>query len=333
MKHEVANLSRKRILLTGGVGFVGRAVYRMLSQHHDVLCVDTSEHTYGRFTIEELRDLRIERVDIRDDTGIHEILTHHDPEVVIHLAAVHFIPECERDPARAVSINVGGTVNLLQHCSPGTRFVFASSGAVYAPSVDPHDESSPIEPSDVYGLSKMHAESYVRHLAATRGLAAVVLRLFNVIGAGETNPHLLPEVMAQLRAGSRSLRLGNIESRRDYVWVEDAARAFVLAALQGSIPEGSVATANIGTGKAHSVREMLDLLRRISGRDFSVETDPERLRTIDRPVLHARRQRAADLFGWEPSSDLYTALENTWRHPDLPGFLEERYTQQPVLAE
>lgn len=109
-------------------------------------------------------------------------------------------------------------------CPPGARFVFASSGAVYRPSETALvEDRSVVEPVDVYGLTKANAEAYVRRLAHQRGLAAVVVRLFNVIGPGETNPHVLPEIVAQLRAGCTVLRLGNVTAKRDFIHVADAA--------------------------------------------------------------------------------------------------------------
>ena len=123
-----------------------------------------------------------------------------------------------------VETNVHGTVNLLCAAPPGTRFVFASSGAVYKPDDKPHvEDDATLGPSDVYGYTKLHGEHYVKYFAAQRVSRAVVVRLFNVVGPGETNPHLLPEIIAQLKAGRTTLRLGNMSPKRDYIHVRDAA--------------------------------------------------------------------------------------------------------------
>ena len=96
------------------------------------------------------------------------------------------------------------------------RFVFASSGAVYEPEEEPHTEfGSPLAPSDVYGYSKYHGEQYVRYFASAKGFPAVIVRLFNVVGPGETNPHVLPEIVAQTEVGSHRAFAGksNAEER------------------------------------------------------------------------------------------------------------------------
>src|SRR6201999_2072091 len=105
------------------------------------------------------------------------------PDIIIHLAALHYIPECEANPTLAVSTNVIGTLNLLQSAPSGCRFVFASSGAVYRPHDKPHSEAtSELGPTDIYGFTKLHGEHYVATMAAKRNLRAVVVRLFNVVG-------------------------------------------------------------------------------------------------------------------------------------------------------
>ena len=137
---------------------------------------------------------------------------------------------------------------------------------MYQPSSEPHDElHSPIGPDDVYGLSKLQAERWVEHFAVRRGFSAVVARLSNVVGPGETNPHVVPEIVAQLKAGHRTIALGNLTSRRDYLDVSDAARGLAtLTVAQGGLA-GETKVINLGSGGTHSVSEVLDLLRKVPG--------------------------------------------------------------------
>ena len=317
---------RQRILISGGAGYVGRTLARKLYDDHDVLVLDSLRFGAGRISATDFGRIRLEAVDLRNTQRVAAVVGDFAPDVIVHLAAIHYIPECEADPATATSVNVVGTVNLLQAAPAGSRFVFASSGAVYAPEETPHrEDGSPIAPSDVYGFTKLQGEQFVGHFARSRGLEAVVVRLFNVVGPGETNPHLLPEIVAQLKAGRDVVRLGNIWPKRDYVHVEDAAEGFAAAALDGHVAPGETATVNLGTGRQYSVEEILHRLRAAAGLDFAIEADPSRARAVDRPFLCADTGRMAERFGWQAKRDIDMAIADLWRAPDLSPALTAKY--------
>lgn len=317
---------RKRVLITGGNGFVGREVARLLYDHHAVCIVDNLRSGPVRFNVDELQKVRFAQVDIADAAAIHQLVADFKPDTIIHLAAIHYIPECEEDPALAVQTNVYGTVNLLLAAPPASRFVFASSGAVYQPDDKPHTEAdATLGPSDVYGYTKLHGEHYVKYLAAQRGLSAVVVRLFNVVGPGETNPHLLPEIVAQLKAGRTTLRLGNMSPKRDYIHVRDAARGFIAVALKDEIGASSTLTVNLGTSFSYSVAEIVAKLKHVAMIDFSLEQEQSRLRSVDRPYLAADIREIHRRFGWTPQATIDDALADVWREPDLTPELAGKY--------
>ncbi|WBL80341.1 NAD-dependent epimerase/dehydratase family protein [Bradyrhizobium xenonodulans] len=307
---------KRKILIVGGAGFVGRQLVRKLQDRHDICVIDTLKFG-NRFGEGGSSRIVLEKVDIRDWRAVSNVMERFRPEILIHLAAIHFIPECERDPAQAEEVNVLGTMNLLRACPVGTRFVFASSGAVYRPGDGPHDESSSVEPADVYGLTKLHAENYVRYFVKQRGLCGAVVRLFNVVGPGETSPHILPEIIYQLKSGSTKIKLGNIWPQRDYIHVEDAAEGFGRVALYGEVPTGVTKLINLGTGTQYSVSMILDQLRSLTGLPIEVEHDASRARTVDRPFLQASIARIKADFGWSPRLDLAAALADLWKNPDL----------------
>lgn len=255
-----------RILVTGGAGFVGKELVRTLHTKADVLVADLLRFGRPDWLNGALESVSFRLVDIRDAAAIRTLIEEFRPDVVVHLAAIHYIPECDADPANAVATNVAGTVNVLAACPPATRFVFASSGAVYKPDGVPHREFvSDLEPADIYGITKLQGEAYVRAFAADRELSGCIVRLFNVIGPGETNPHLLPTIVGQLRRGAEVIDLGNTWPKRDYIDVLDAASGFATVALDGTLKAGDCETVNLGSGEQYSVEEILERMRVNSG--------------------------------------------------------------------
>lgn len=314
-----------RVMVTGGAGFVGRELVRLLSTKADVLVADLLRYGTPDWLTLDARDFRFHRVDIRDAAATRSLVEYFQPDVIVHLAAMHYIPECETDPSNAVATNVAGTVNLLAACPPGVRFVFASSGAVYQPDEAPHQEfGSTLGPADIYGITKLQGEQYVQAFAESRGLTAAIVRLFNVIGPGETNPHLLPAIVAQLREGPEAIELGNIWPKRDYIDVLDAASGFAAAAL-GTNTEGvNCEIVNLGSGQQYSVAEILDRMRTVLELDFEVRQDPSRMRAVDRPFLGSDISRIAQVFGWRPVHQLDETLKRTWLDPDFSAHLRGR---------
>jgi UDP-glucose 4-epimerase len=307
---------RKRVMVTGGAGFVGRELVRTLSPENDVLVADLLRYGTPDWLQGEPEGFAFRKVDIRDAAAIAEVIQEFQPDAVVHLAAIHYIPECDQDPALAVATNVAGTVNVLAGLAPGTRFVFASSGAVYQPDDAPHQEfTSTLGPADIYGITKLQGEAYVRAFAADRGVPSCIVRLFNVIGPGETNPHLLPAIIAQLSAGAEAIDLGNTWPKRDYIDVLDAAGGFAAAAL-GTNPDGvDCETVNLGSGQQYSVDDILDRMRSVLNLTFEVRQDPKRMRAVDRPYLGADISHINEVFGWSPAHQLDDTLRRTWDNP------------------
>lgn len=307
-----------RIVITGANGYVGPSVVRRLLAQHQVLAVDCLRYGPPQFSKDELSRMVWSDCDIREGRRVEEVVTRFRPQAVIHLAAIHFIPECEKHPDLAVSTNVTGTVNLL-HCIPaGCRFVFASSASVYQPKETPHVEGAdPARPMDVYGLTKLMGEELTTYFAGRRQFQAVLVRLFNVIGPGETNPHVVPEIIRQLKMGRRTLKLGNIFPRRDYVDVEDVAAGFIAAALTDLPPDRRVVAVNLGTGRSVSVQEIVDHLSKIIGEKITIESDAIKTRSVDRPNLCADNALFRRIFGWSPRFSVEESLRRTWQDPSL----------------
>ena len=218
------------------------------------------------------------------------------PRRVFHLAALHYIPECDAHPVETVEINVSGTRNLLLACrlARPERVFVTSTAAVYPREGGPFREDMPVGAIDIYGHTKAMSEELARLFHRETGVPTVVGRLFNVFGPNDTNPHLIPDVIAQVRGGASTLELGNLTPVRDYVHVLDAV-AGILAAADAS-PGYEVF--NVGTGRGQSVKDVVDAVAAALDRPLRIVQAEGRVRKVERQELVADVSRLADRASW-----------------------------------
>jgi UDP-glucose 4-epimerase len=293
------------VLVTGGAGFIGsHLVERLCRARERVGVIDD----LSRGRLEWLHSpAEFYRADVRDAVAMREAVERVAPEVVVHLAAMHFIPAVDGAPELAHDVNVNGTQVLLAALAerPPRLVLFASTGAVYPDRGGPIDEACPAGPLDLYGRTKLAGEQLVCEFAERTGARCTIARIFNVIGPRETNAHVVPELVGQLRAGAATVRLGNLEPKRDYTDVRDVAAA--LHALM-DVPADRPRIVNVGSGRSVSVGDLVRECERVLGRPVEVETDRSRRRTRDRAELVADPRRLEAATGWKPAWSLHDTL-------------------------
>ena len=291
-------------LVTGGLGFIGNELVRQLRPFGPVAILDNRNRVAPR--IEDIARVPVYDTDVTDAPGVRRVLETLRPRRVFHLAAIHYIPECNANPERTIRVNVEGTLAVLNACvaSGVERVVFASSGAIYADSATPIPETSPVAPVDVYGWSKAFGEDLCRWIAASGRLPIVAARLFNNFGPRETNRHIIPEIVDQLRAGN-TLRLGNVSSIRDYVHTADTARALIALA---DMPMDGFSCVNVATGNGASVEALVSMLAAKLGRPLEIELDASRVRAVDKNVQVADISRIRSSTSWRPAVSLESGL-------------------------
>jgi UDP-glucose 4-epimerase len=303
----------KSVLVTGGAGFVGsHLVERFVGAGERTALVDTLSRGRREWIHEgaELHEL-----DIRDGPALRRAVAQAAPEIVVHLAALHFIPAVDGAPELAWDVNVNGTKTLLETLArrPPELLLFASTAAVYPDRRGPIDETCPPDPPDLYGRTKLAGEQLVEEFVARTGTRGVSVRIFNVIGRRETNPHVVPEIIGQLRSGSTSVRLGNLEPRRDYTDVVDVASA--LHRLTRA-PPGAPTAVNLGSGRSVSVAELVQACEQVLDRPIEIEVEQGRLRKTDRIELVADSGLLRETTGWEPTRSLPETLNDLLTEPD-----------------
>ena len=292
-----------RVLITGGAGFVGSALWpRLVAAGHEVLVVDDlSTGIWGSGA----RPVLFQEGAL-GDPALAVTVRDFAPHLVFHLAARHYIPWCDAHPEQTREVNVDGLRWLLRslEAAPPTTLVFASSAAVYGFSDTALPEVAALRPVGSYGESKREGErlltAYAREHPAVRVAAA---RLFNVFGPGDRTPHVIPRLVDAVRAGE-PVTVGNLWPKRDYVFVDDVVDA-LLALAEGS---GGWSVHNVAKGRGDSVLDVLRALQDIHGVDTAVHVDPACVREDDGHLVgDISRIRAST--GWSPRHSLRSGLE------------------------
>jgi UDP-glucose 4-epimerase len=308
--------NRTRVLVTGGAGFIGIPLTRsLLEQGCKVAILDCFRYPARRRLVPEHPNLTVYEGDLRNETWTRHVVNDFTPSVVYHLAALHYIPECEANPVEALQINVVSTQIILDavRSLPLRRFQFSSTSSVYLYQGAPYAEDDPLGPMELYGITKYTCEMLVEHFHTMSGHPCVITRFFNVYGENDTQPHVIPAILKQLKNGNRTVKLGNLESRRDFVFITDLVNALIALTVE----QIEMDAFNIGTGTAVSIRELVQTIEDLIGEPIHVEVDPARLRKTDPPLLQMKVGKLEKAAGWRSQYDLRRGLEVTLRSEGL----------------
>jgi UDP-glucose 4-epimerase len=304
-------------LVTGGAGYIGsHTVQRLRERGDDVVVLDNLSTGFRQ----AIPGVTLVEGDVGDAALVSRLFEQHNIDTVIHFAAHTIVPESVSDPLKYYGNNTCQTRGLLASCQRhGVKnFVFSSTAAVYGIPQDgiADESSSALAPINPYGTSKLMSEWMLRDLALASSLRYVVLRYFNVagsdpqgrIGQSTRKATLLVKVACEASVGKRqSVSIFGTDyptpdgtGVRDYIHVDDLARAH-LAAVDYLHEGGASATLNCGYGHGYSVREVLESVRRVSGKPLSVTEEPRR--AGDPPMLIAKADRVRQVLGWSPQLD------------------------------
>jgi UDP-glucose 4-epimerase len=311
---------KKRILITGGAGYIGSHVNRTLAESgYDTVVYDNLSTGHRDF----VKWGSFIEGDLADTSLLSHVLSSMDIGAVIHLAASIESGESARDPEKFYANNLINTHGLLgAMLANDIRFlVFSSTAAVYGnPETDRINEKHPLNPVSPYGRTKLAVEFMLKDYSAAYDLKYASLRYFNAAGAdpaskiGEAHTpetHLIPLAISAALSSNASIKIFGSDFPtkdgtciRDYIHVNDIASAHLLA-MKYLFGGGSSDVFNLGNGFGYSVREVIDTVKDISGINFDVHTDGRR--TGDAHTLVADNSKAAQILGWTPS---YTSLRD-----------------------
>lgn len=325
MPGNPCNLGGMSVLVTGGAGYIGSHVVRLLHQRGESVVVvdDLSSGLTERIGSSKLVQLNLASPDAV--SVLTQTMREHGVKSVIHLAAQKQVGVSVQEPERYYTENIGGMANLLtaMRQTGVDRLVFSSSAATYGmPDVDSVTEDAACNPINPYGETKLIGEWMSANASRAWGLRAANLRYFNVAGAGWPEladtavMNLVPIVFAALKAGKDPVVFGDDYPTadgsciRDYVHVHDLAEAHLSALDYLERDDRKFSTFNVGTGSGSSVFEVLKEVKRVTGIDFKI--DLQARRAGDPPSLCANVSRIEEELGWTAKQGLPEIIESAW---------------------
>jgi UDP-glucose 4-epimerase len=304
-----------KYLLIGGNGFIGKSICKILLKRNDeVFIYDNFSNSSFHQAKKLLNNQNIFEGDIRDKGNVLSVIKEVNPDFIIHLAAIHYIPDCDKDPELMHSINIKGTINILEsivETKSDALFLFPSTASVYKSEYTLLTEDTPPSPQNIYGDSKLLAEGIIKERLKER---FVIFRLFNVYGTEDQTPHIIPSFISQA-VKSNHIKVGNLTPIRDYILVDDVAKAFTQ-----DFPKQSLGNIfNLGTGNGYSPKDILDLLSSIKQKvlsndiELTYEQSSNLTRSNDNNSLVACMSKFKAAFGWAPNTEFKEALEEVFK--------------------
>lgn len=312
--------------MTGGAGYIGAHVARILSQNGTPVVVVDNLSAGLESRVLGLPSLNLELAAPNAVAALEQLILEHKVTSVVHLAALKRVGESVEKPEEYFSKNLGGQANLLTAMkNTGVKkFVFSSSAASYGvPDVEMVTESQTPSPINPYGQTKLIGEWMSQNAQTAWGLSQVSLRYFNVAGAGwpdladSQELNLIPIVLAALKAGTKPKVFGSDYPTpdgsciRDYVHVLDIAKAHVAALDFLNQEARPFSVFNVGTGSGSSVLEVMEQIKKTTGINF--EFDLVTRRAGDPPKLIADVSRINKVMNWKSENSLVEIVESAWQ--------------------
>jgi GDP-4-dehydro-6-deoxy-D-mannose reductase len=317
-----------RALITGVSGFAGSHLAEYILANHDWTVAGTV-HRSDRNIRHLSERLELYPAELSQLAAVESVLASARPDVIFHLAAQTLTGQSFRDPWRTLATNIGIQVSLLQavvNLGLDCRVLIVGSSEEYGLVREedlPVDEETPLRPMNPYAVSKIAQDMLGLQYYLSHGLDTIRVRPFNHIGPRQGPGFVAPDFARQIaliEAGRQDpvMTVGNLEAERDFTDVRDVVRAYALLVATG---EGGQVY-NVGSGRAHSVRELLAMLTSLAAVPVSVEIDPARMRRSDVPRVMSDCSRLREATGWEPTYSFDQSLCDTldyWREQVAVG--------------
>jgi GDP-4-dehydro-6-deoxy-D-mannose reductase len=291
-----------KILITGGLGFVGQHLCKSLTLEHEILISSRSKFIYSD-------GLLCKSLNLTKFEDVDNFITSNKIQTVIHLSAQSSVHVSFENPIHTMKDNILSTLNLLEVCQNNNiKLIVAGTSEVYKTKEQKLTENSELEARSPYTISKMVQDSYINLLKPEN---VILLRLFNHVGPGQSDNFVLSSFAKQLANIKKNnaepvIYVGNLNVSRDFTDVRDVCRIY--STLVSNNNQSSIY--NVCSGNAYNILELLKKLIEIAKIDVEIKTDPSRIRKIDVPFFVGDNSKITNEFGWKPEIKIEQTLED-----------------------
>ncbi len=308
----------KKGLVIGAAGFVGRYLVREMCNNEIETFVTKLPHE--KFTEESVN---VYDLDILDKDAIINILYEIQPDYIFHLAAQSSVGVAWKNPLLTVDVNIKGSINVMDAVRElfyRPRVLLIGSGEEYGyikPEETPIPEDNLLRPGNIYAATKACQNMIGSIYAKAYDMDLIMVRAFNHIGPGQAPLFVVSDFckqVAEIEKGRREpvIMVGNLAARRDFTDVRDVVRAYVKLIKEGTPGE----TYNVGSGSAQEIQQILEKVIAMSDANIRIETDPNKIRPVDVPIIEADITKLNTLTGWKPEISVEQTIRETldyWR--------------------
>ena len=312
IKNSKLNFQNKRVLVTGGAGFIGsEVVSQLLTNGYFVTILDNFSSGKKQYLPKSNKKLKVIKGDIRDKKSVKKAVT--DQEVVIHLAALPFIPDSFYYPGDFFDVNTNGSINMLWNSIKSRSvetFVHISTSEVYGSAQTVSmNENHPTTPHSTYAVSKLAGDRAAFTLHKENGFPVVIIRPFNSYGPRFTEPYIIPEIMSQILNNSKEIILGNVNTARDFTYVQDTASAIIKSMIEKKAIGEII---NVGSGTEISILNLAKKILKIAKKKTKIKYDKSRERPYDVNRLNCNNKKAKKILKWSPKISMDEGLSQTF---------------------
>ena len=297
------------ILITGGLGCIGthliNAIRNTIGKECNITIIDIADRNFFGSTLRLDENISIYITSILNTQKLETIFATAQPNIVIHLAGLHFVPWCNTNPNKTFDVNTYATIMLYELAEKFKvdQFIFASSAAIYGNKKEPCEENFTPSPINIYGKSKYLAE---QALFSFKKVPYTILRFFNIYGPYSLVNHIIPTIINQLLQHPKRIYLESLNTVRDYIHISDVVSSILSVVLNTN---SFWDIYNVGTGVPTSILELVSIFENILDKKLEIIHSTNKSRKIDIPFLCAENKKIKHTLNWFPSIKLENGIK------------------------